>query len=71
LKIIPQWRKAWRRYSTWLALSLPALTGLRDAVPSLQELIPLPQYKVIVGILGFLVVVAVHIKQNSVSGGDK
>lgn len=61
------WRKWWKRYSTWLALALPALTVAREALPNLQELIPLPQYKLIAGVLGFVIVIAVHIKQNSLS----
>lgn len=69
MKPVPQWRRWWRRYSTWLALSIPALTTLRDAFPTIQELIPPGTYKMIVGAIGFAIVVAVHIKQNSVSGG--
>lgn len=68
MKPVPTWRKWWKRYSTWLALSLPVLTVAREALPNLQELIPLPQYKLIAGVLGVLIVVAVHIKQHSVSG---
>ena len=68
MKPIPQWRKWWRRYSTWLALSLPAMTVAREALPNLQELIPLPQYKLIAGVLGFVIVIAMNIKQEKVSG---
>lgn len=67
--MIPQWKKWWRRWSTWLALTLPAMTVAREALPNLQDLIPLPQYKLIAGLLGFVVVIAMNIKQNSVSGG--
>lgn len=68
MKPVSTWRKWWKKYSTWLALSLPVLTVAREALPNLQELIPLPQYKLIAGVLGFVIVVAVNIKQNSVSG---
>lgn len=68
IRPVPSWRKWWKKYSTWLALSLPALTVAREALPSLQEVIPLEQYKVIAGVLGFVIVVAVNIKQKSVSG---
>lgn len=68
--MIPQWKKWWRRWSTWLALTLPAMTVAREALPNLQDLIPLPQYKLIAGLLGFVIVIAMNIKQNSVSGGD-
>lgn len=68
MKLVPSWKRWWKRYSTWLALALPALTVLRDAMPSLQDLIPLGQYKWIVGALGFVIVIATNIHQNSVSG---
>lgn len=70
IQLIPQWHKCWRRYSTWLAMALPIMTVAREALPNLQELIPLPQYKLIAGILGFMIVVAMQIKQHSVSGGS-
>lgn len=69
--MIPQWKKWWRRWSTWLALTLPAMTVAREALPNLQDLIPLPQYKLIAGVLGFVIVIAMNIKQNSVSGGPQ
>lgn len=68
IRLVSIWRRWWLRYSTYLALSLPAMTVLRDAMPSLQELIPLGQYKWIVGVLGFAIVVATNIHQNRVSG---
>lgn len=66
--LIPQWRKCWRRYSTWLALAIPVLGCIREALPELREVIPLDAYKYISGGLGFAVVIAMQIKQNSVSG---
>lgn len=70
MKPIPQWRRWWRRYSTWLALAIPILAGLREALPELREIIHPDVYQYISGILGFAVVVAMQIKQRSVSGGD-
>lgn len=70
MKMIGQWRKWWRRYSTWLALAIPILTGLREALPELRELIPVEAYKYISGSLGFAVVIAMQIRQRSVSGSD-
>jgi hypothetical protein len=68
MKLIPQWRRFWLRYSTWLALAIPVLGALREALPELREVIPLDAYKYISGGLGFAVVIAMQIKQNSVSG---
>jgi hypothetical protein len=70
MKPIPQWRLWWRRYSTWLALAIPILAGLREALPELREIIPIEAYKYISGGLGFAVVIAMQIRQRSVSGGD-
>lgn len=68
MQLIPHWKKAWRRYSTWLALLIPLLAALREALPELREVIPLETYKYISGGLGFAVVIAMQIKQRSVSG---
>lgn len=70
MKPIPQWRLWWRRYSTWLALAIPILAGLREALPELREIIPIEAYKYISGGLGFAVVIAMQIRQRSVSGSD-
>lgn len=71
IRPVSSWRRWWKKYSTWLALSLPALTVAREALPSLQELIPLEQYKVIAGVLGFVIVIAVNIKQQSLAEDRK
>lgn len=68
--LVPSWRRCWRRYSTWLALAIPILMACREALPELKEVIPIEAYKYISGCLGFAVVVAMQIKQRSVSGGD-
>jgi hypothetical protein len=70
MQLIPQWKLFWRRYSTWLALAIPVLMALREALPELKEVIPIGAYKYISGGLGFAVVVVMNIKQQSVSGGD-
>lgn len=70
MKPIPEWRRWWRRYSTWLALAIPILVTLREALPELKELIPIDAYKYISGGLGFAVVIATNIKQQSVSGDE-
>jgi predicted membrane chloride channel (bestrophin family) len=71
MQLIPQWRKWWRRWSTWLALMIPILAMAREALPELREIIDPQLYKVISGCLGFAVVVAMQIKQHSVSGENK
>lgn len=68
MKPVPNWRNWYKRYSTWLALAIPLLYILREALPELKEVISIDAYKAISSILGFAIVVATQIKQRSVSG---
>lgn len=68
VKPVPTWRLWWKKYSTWLSLSIPALAIAQQALPSLQAIVPDETYKVITGVLGFVIVIAVNIRQKSVSG---
>lgn len=70
MKPVPHWRNWWRRYSTWLALAIPLLGILREALPELKDVISIESYKVISSVLGFAIVVATQIKQRAVSGDD-
>lgn len=67
VELIPNANQWWKRYSTWLALSLPALAVAKDAIPALQGVIPDDAYRTITGVLGFVIVLAVHIKQASLN----
>lgn len=69
--LIPQWKKFYKRWSTWLLGLIPFLTALRDFIPTLQQYIPLEQYKMLMIIIPFVVFIALQIKQHSVSGVDR
>lgn len=66
--LIPQWKKCWRRYSTYLILAIPALEAAREFLPQVHELISPELYKTISAFLAIAAFIAIQIKQNSVSG---
>lgn len=66
VELVSNWRYWHRKWSTWLIGLIPILTALREALPALQELIPLPTYKLIMGVLAFVAIVASQIKQQSI-----
>ena len=69
--LIPQWKQCWRRYSTYLILAIPVLDAARDFLPQVQEVISPDLYKRVSAGLAIAAFIAIQIKQNSVSGGDK
>lgn len=71
MQLIPQWRKCWKRWSTWLLSAIPILTAAVSFMPSIQEFIHPDLYKSIMVALSVSVFVAIQIKQNSVSGSSK
>lgn len=69
-KLIPQWRKCWRRYSTWLLTAMGAIS-LNDIVgfmPSIQQYMDPEIYRFSMIGLSVATLIAINIKQNSVSG---
>lgn len=69
MKLVPNWRNWWRRYSTWLLAAGGLLTTVQSAMPSIQQYLPDGTYKLIMVGLFVAIFVAVHIPQPSVSGG--
>lgn len=64
---VENWRNWHKKWSTWLMAAIPLITGLREALPALQELIPGPEYKLLMGVLGFVAIIASQIKQQSIA----
>lgn len=69
--LIPQWKKFYKRWSTYLLGLIPLVTAAREFAPTLQDYIPLEQYKTLMVILSVAAFVALQIKQHSVSGPDR
>lgn len=71
MTLIPQWKKFYKRWSTWLLGLIPLITATRDFFPTIQEYIPLDWYKMMMVILSVAAFLALQIKQRSVSGPDR
>jgi uncharacterized membrane protein len=72
MKLIPQWKLWYRRFSTWIITMIPLIELLRQNLPSLQVVMPSNVYQITYAVLVVLAVVAMQIKQESVSGvGDQ
>ena len=68
MKLIPQWKLFWKRWSTYLILAIPVLDAARDFLPQVQEIISPDLYKRVSAGLAIAAFIAIQIKQNSVSG---
>lgn len=68
MQLIPQWRKWYKRWSTWLLACIPTLTAAREFMPELKDLIDPDLYKATLVFLSIAVFFALQVKQNSVSG---
>lgn len=71
MKLIPQWKMFWKRWSTYLILAIPALDAARDFLPQVQDVISPDIYKRVSALLAVAAFIAIQIKQNSVSGGKQ
>lgn len=69
--LIPQWKKFYKRWSTWLLGLIPLITATRDFFPTLQDYIPLEWYKGLMIVLSVAAFIALQIKQQTVSGPDR
>ncbi|MNE12810.1 hypothetical protein D3C81_1758440 [compost metagenome] len=70
MTLIPQWRKWWRRWSTWL-LALIGGINLNDVLgwlPSIQQYMDPVHYKYLMISLSVAAFLALQIHQPTVSG---
>jgi hypothetical protein len=70
MKLIPQWKKWWKRHSVQLLALIPIITALREQMPAVREFLPPDIYGYAVMGLSLSAIVVMQIKQNSVSGGQ-
>lgn len=68
MQLIPQWKLWYRRFSTWIITMIPFIELLRQNLPSLQGVMPSNVYQIAYAALVMLAVVAMQIRQESVSG---
>lgn len=68
MKLIPQWRRWWRRHSTWILAASGALGAAVQFMPQVREYIDPETYNKVMLVLLPLTFVVLHIKQDTVSG---
>ncbi len=68
MKLIPQWKKWWKRHSVQLLALVPIITALREQLPAVREFIAPDVYGYLMVGLSVSAIVVMQIKQLSVSG---
>lgn len=70
MELIPNWRKWYKRWSTWLLILIGGinLNDVLGLMPSIQQYIDPEVYRYLMIGLPLLIIVVTNIKQNSVSG---
>lgn len=68
MKLIPQWKKWWKRHSVQLIAIMPAISIAREQLPGIREYLPPDLYGYTMAALGITAIVVMQIKQASVSG---
>lgn len=71
MQLIPQWRRCWRRHSTWLLTASAVLGALVQFMPQVREFVDPETYNKIMLCLLPLTFIVLQIKQPAVSGGEK
>lgn len=71
MKLIPQWRRWWRRHSVQVLALIPLIEALRQWAPTVRDYIGADSYGWLYGGLSLTAVVLMQIRQNSVSGEIK
>jgi len=67
MALVPQWRRWYRRWSTWLLALSWCLSAVMGFMPSVQEYILPDTYKMIMLGLSIATFIALQIKQPSVT----
>lgn len=68
MKLIPQWRKWWKRHSVQLLALIPLVQALREWLPTVREFISPEIYGYMAVGLSITAVVVMQIQQKAVSG---
>lgn len=68
MKLIPEWKKWWKRHSVQLLALLPLVQALREWLPTVREFISPELYGYLAIGISITAVVVMQVKQTSVSG---
>lgn len=67
MKLIPQWRRWWRRHSVQIVSMMPAITWAREHFPEVKDNLPPNVYSIVMVALFVAFLVVLNIKQDSLS----
>lgn len=68
MRLIPQWKKWWKRHSVQLLALIPIIEALRQWLPTVREFISPELYGNLAIGLSITAIVVMQIQQKSVSG---
>lgn len=68
MKLIPQWKKWWKRHSVQLLALIPLIQALREWMPTVREFISPDVYGYMAVGLSVTAVIVMQIQQKAVSG---
>lgn len=68
MKLIPQWKKWWKRHSVQVLALIPLIESLRQWVPTVRDYMGADFYGLLYGGLSLTAIVLMQIQQSSVSG---
>ena len=68
MKLIPQWKKWWKRHSVQVLSLIPIIEALRQAIPTVREYISPEVYGWTAAGLSLTAVLLMQIQQNNVTG---
>lgn len=68
MKLIPQWKKWWKRHSVQLLALIPLIQALREWLPTVREFISPDVYGYMAVGLSVTAVIVMQIQQKAVSG---
>lgn len=70
MKLIPQWKKWWKRHSVQLLALIPIIQALREWLPTVREFISPDVYGYMAAGLSLTAIVVMQIQQKALSGGQ-
>lgn len=68
MKLIPQWRKWWKRHSVQVLALIPIIEVARQALPGVRDFVSPEVYGWTAAALSVSAVVLMQIQQNNVTG---
>lgn len=71
MKLIPQWKKWWKRHSVQVLALIPLIEALRQWVPTVRDIVSPEVYGWVAGGISLTAVILMNIQQAALSGGKQ